>query len=121
MIFMADETQAPGAPVAPGAPGAPGTGEFVFRLRLPRGTEVLGVVTGRMGGSRFRVYCADKKDRMCRVPGKIKHDVWVKEGDIVIIEPWVIEGEKKGDIVWRYTKTQSYNLRKQGKLRDLPV
>jgi len=95
--------------------------EGYFRLRVPRGNEILGVVTGRMGGSRFTVYCNDKKDRLCRVPGKIKHEVWVKEGDIVIIEPWSVEGEKKADIIWRYTKTQSYNLRKQGLLKDLPV
>jgi len=102
-----------------------GTGEAgqepVFRLRLPRGTEIMGVITGRMGGSRFTVYCMDKKERMCRVPGKIKHNVWVKEGDVVILEPWKVEGEKKGDIVWRYTKIQVYQLRRQGKLKELPI
>lgn len=96
-------------------------GGTMFRQRLPRGNEILGVTTGRMGGSRFIVYCLDKKERMCRVPGKIKHEVWVKEGDVVIIEPWSVEGEKKGDIVWRYTKTQVYQLKRQGLLKDLPV
>jgi len=106
-----------GAVTVPGVEGA----EPTFRLRLPRGNEIMGVVTGRLGGSRFAVYCADKKERMCRVPGKIKHEVWVKEGDIVIIEPWSVEGDKKGDIVWRYTRIQSYQLKKQGKLKDLPL
>ena len=109
--FMVGET------AAPGIVGA----EPVFRLRLPRDKEILGVVTGRLGGSRFAVYCADKRERMCRVPGKIKHEVWVREGDIVIIKPWSVEGDKKGDIVWRYTKIQSYHLKKQGKLKDLPL
>ena len=95
--------------------------EGYFRLRVPRDKEIMGITTGRMGGGRFTVYCADKKDRMCRVPGKIKHQVWVKEGDIVIIEPWSVEGDKKGDIVWRYTRTQVYNLKRQGLLKDLPV
>lgn len=93
--------------------------EQSFRVRTPKGKEVLGLITGRVGGSRFIVLCSDKKERMCRVPGKIKHDIWVKEGDYVIVEPWAIEGDKKGDIIWRYTKIQAEWLRKHGFLKDL--
>lgn len=90
-------------------------------MRTPRKDEIVGLVVGRMGGSRFAVNCSDKKERLCRVPGKIKHQIWVKEGDVVIIKPWEIEGDKKGDIIWRYTRIQADALRRQGYLKDLPI
>ena len=65
------------------------------RVRTPRTGEIMGIVISRAGGSRFMVVCADKKERMCRVPGKIKHQIWVKDNDIVIIVPWSIEGDKR--------------------------
>ena len=92
----------------------------VARVRTPRPGEILGVVTNRSGGSRFMVICNDKKERMCRIPGKIKHQIWVREGDYVIIQPWQIEGDKKADIIWRYTKIQADWLRRNGFLKDLP-
>jgi len=98
-----------------------GEGEEVVRVRIPREGEVLGIVTARMAASKFSVSCADKKDRMCRIPGKIKRKTWVKEGDIVIVKPWEIEGEKKGDIIWRYIRIQVDLLRKKGLLKDLNI
>ncbi len=89
------------------------------RVRVPRSDEIIGVVIGRTGGSRFMVTCSDKKERMCRVPGKIKHQIWVREGDYVIIRPWPIEGDKKGDIIWRYTMVQADWLRRNGYLKEI--
>jgi translation initiation factor 1A len=94
-------------------------GQQTFRVRTPKDKEVLGQIIGRAGGSRFMVLCSDKKERLCRVPGKIKHDIWVKEGDYVIVEPWAIESDKKGDIIWRYTKIQADWLRRHGFLKGL--
>jgi len=90
-------------------------------VRVPRKDEIMGIVISRSGGGRFIVICADKKERMCRVPGKIKHQIWVKDNDIVIIMPWPIEGDKRADIVWRYTRVQSDWLRRNGYLKDLPI
>ncbi|VVB65623.1 Translation initiation factor 1A [Candidatus Gugararchaeum adminiculabundum] len=92
----------------------PGTEDIGFRVRLPKDGEILGLVTGLMGGSRMMVACKDGKDRMCRVPGKIKKKIWVKEGDVVIIVPWEIEKDTKGDVIWRYTKIQAEVLRRKG-------
>ncbi len=77
------------------------------RVRLPRDKEVLGIVIGLMGGSRMRVTCKDGKDRMCRIPGRMKNKVWVKEGDVVLVEPYEIEADKKADVVWRYNPIQA--------------
>jgi len=84
------------------------------RLRMPREGEVLGVVERLLGSSRMHVRCKDNKLRTARIPGKIRRRIWVREGDVVIVKPWSVQGDKKGDIVWRYTKTQVSRLMNQG-------
>ncbi len=83
---------------------------------MPMNNELLGVVEQMLGASRMSVRCKDDKTRMCRIPGKIKRRIWIKEGDIVIVKPWSVQGDKKGDVVWRYTKTQVEKLISQGVL-----
>lgn len=87
------------------------------RVRYPRRGEVFGIVSELKGGARMLVQCIDGKTRLCRVPGKIKRQVWVKLGDIVLVEPWSIESDAKGDIVYRYTRLQADYLRRQGILK----
>ncbi|MCX8195066.1 MAG: translation initiation factor eIF-1A [Candidatus Micrarchaeota archaeon] len=86
-------------------------------MRLPREGELLGVVVGTVGGGRLQVACKDGKERMCRIPGKIRRNIWVREGDIVIVVPWEIGGDKKADVIWRYNKLQAEWLRKQGYIK----
>ncbi len=86
------------------------------RFRMPRGSEVFGIVISLMGGSRMRVACKDGKERMCRIPGKMKNTIWVKDGDAVIVKPWDIEGDKKGDVVWRYRPLHAQWLKERGLL-----
>lgn len=81
---------------------------------MPRKSEVIGLVVAVVGGSRMRVACRDGKERICRIPGRLKNTMWVREGDVVIVEPWEIEGDKKGDIVWRYTPLQASMLKQKG-------
>ncbi len=88
--------------------------EQFFRIRTPRRGELLGAVTGLMGASRVRVECLDGKERLCRIPGKIKRNIWVKVDDTVIVEPWEIDPDRRGDIVWRYTRIQSEWLKRKG-------
>ena len=95
----------------------PADGEEI-RLRMPRKGEIFGVVAQLMGGARMLVQCADGKERLCRVPGKIKRQIWVKEGDVVLIEPWSVEGDAKADITYRYTRLQVEALRRKGLLQS---
>ena len=43
----------------------------------PRG-EMFGVVREMNGAARATVICADEKNRMCRIVGKMKKKVWVR-------------------------------------------
>lgn len=89
--------------------------EFV-RVRLPRGREVLGVIDQRVGGARMIIKCIDGKARNCRVPGRLKRSLWLREGDVVIVEPWEFDNEK-GDVLYKYNPAQVDWLRKKGYLK----
>jgi len=93
--------------------------EMAIRVRLPRGREILGILDQRLGGSRSRVKCMDGKTRICRIPGRLKRKLWVREGDVLIIEPWELSGDKKGDVVYKYQKNQANFLRQKGHLNTL--
>lgn len=95
----------------------PQSPEEPIRVRLPRRNEVMGEIEQILGASRFKIACQDGKTRMCRIPGKFRKRITVRVGDIVIVEPWSVEGDEKGDIVWIYNKTQSAWLRKRGYIR----
>lgn len=92
-----------------------------FRVRLPRTGQMLGIVQSRLGFGRMSVLASDGKVRVCRVPGKHRRHVWVKDNDIVLIEPWQFDGEHKADIVYKYSKAQAENLRYRGLLKVLGV
>jgi translation initiation factor 1A len=93
------------------------TGE-VMRVRLPRGKEVLGILDQRLGASRMSIRCLDGKSRNCRVPGRLKKKLWLREGDIVIVEPWEF-GNDKGDVVFKYNPTQAQWLQRKGYLKEI--
>lgn len=91
----------------------------LFRVKLPRGKQTFGVLEQRLGGSRMRVRCMDGKVRICRVPGRLKKKLWVREGDILLIEPWLLGGDEKGDVIFKYTHNQVDWLEKNGYLKEL--
>ena len=91
----------------------------LIRVRLPIGKEVLGVVQQRLGGSRMRVLCLDGKERICRIPGRLRRELWVRDGDVVLVEPWELGGDEKGDILFKYRPTQIDYLKRSGQLKQL--
>jgi len=91
----------------------------ISRIKLPQTGQVLGVLDQRLGASRTRVRCLDGKTRICRIPGRLKRRLWVRENDILIIEPWEFSGDEKGDILYKYTPTQVQYLKKRGHLKQI--
>lgn len=92
----------------------------VFRVRIPKGNELLGIVKQRLGGSRMRVLCLDGKERICRIPGRLRRALWVRENNIVIIEPWELGGDDKGDVIYKYKgKAEVDFLKKKGYLKNI--
>ncbi|MEA2090302.1 MAG: translation initiation factor eIF-1A [Thermoproteota archaeon] len=83
---------------------------------LPVKNDVLGVAVKMLGYDRVKVKCQDGNERLCRIRGKMKRRVWIREGDIVLVSPWDFQSEKRGDIFWRYTRAEVGWLRKKGYL-----
>jgi translation initiation factor 1A len=86
--------------------------EELKELILPGEGQVLGIVVKMLGFDRVVVRCTDGKERFCRIRGKMKRRVWIREGDVVLVSPWEFQSDSKGDIEWRYTKNQADWLRK---------
>jgi translation initiation factor 1A len=60
----------------------------------------------------------DGKTRNCRVPGRLRRELWLREGDVVIIEPWEFE-EDKGDVIFKYNPSQVDWLQRKGYLKTI--
>lgn len=93
--------------------------EELSRVRLPRGKQTFGILDQRLGASRLRARCLDGHTRICRIPGRLKRKMWVREGDVLLIEPWELGGEEKGDVIFKYKKTHIDWLKKKGYLKQL--
>jgi len=92
--------------------------EEIMRVRLPRGNEVLGEIEEMLGASRFRIICHDGNKRICRIPGRFRRRIKIRLGDIVIVKPWSIQSDEKGDVVWVYNRTQASWLARKGYLNN---
>ena len=87
--------------------------EGPVRVRYPRGKEIIGMITQRVGAGRMLISCMDGKTRNCRVPGRLRRELWLRENDVVIIEPWEYD-DGKGDVLFKYTKAAIERLKKEG-------
>jgi translation initiation factor 1A len=84
------------------------------QLMVPSANDILGVAIKLLGFDRVLVKCQDGNERLCRIRGKMKRRVWIREGDVVLVSPWDFQTDKRGDIFWRYTRAQAEMLRKKG-------
>ena len=90
--------------------------EEISDMVLPSANDVLGVAIKLLGFDRVLVKCQDGNERLCRIRGKMKRRVWIREGDVVLVSPWDFQSDKRGDVTWRYTRSQADVLRKNGYL-----
>ena len=96
--------------------------EGFTKLRLPRKNnfEQFAIVTKMHGTNQLKAACEDGLERMCRITGKMKKRVWIREGDAVVIKVWDFQ-PSKADVVWRYIAGQKNYLARKGFLKNLPV
>ena len=83
------------------------------RIKMPnrRMGEMFGRVVDIYGNERMEIFCEDGQHRIGRIRGKIKKRVWIRKGDLVVVNPWEFETEVKGklgkcEITWRYLKNE---------------
>ncbi|ELY64618.1 translation initiation factor eIF-1A [Natronococcus jeotgali] len=85
-------------------------------LRMPEDDEVFATVTNMLGANRVKVQCADGTERTARIPGKMQKRIWIREDDVVLVDPWDWQDEK-ADITWRYEKSEADQLRREGHIQ----
>ena len=88
----------------------------VVRVPMPHDDQMFGIVKRSLGNYRVEVACMDGNVRMGRIPGKMRKRNWIREGDVVIVKPWDVQGDEKCDIEYRYRKSQAQWLKKNGYL-----
>jgi len=76
---------------------------------MPDDDEVFAEVTNMLGANRVTVRCADGVERTARIPGRMQKRIWIRENDIVLVEPWDWQDEK-ADITWRYENSEAEQL-----------
>jgi initiation factor 1A len=47
--------------------------------------QMLGRVLRKLGDRRFRIFCNDSKERICKCVGSMRKSEWVEEGGVVIL------------------------------------
>ena len=90
--------------------------EEIKDMVLPVANDVLGIAVKLLGFDRVLVKCQNGLERLCRIRGKMKRRVWIRTGDVVLVSPWDFQSDKRGDVIWRYTRSQAELLRKNGYL-----
>ena len=96
-----------------------GSGDKI-RVTLPNKkiNEMFAIADQILGGRRVRAVCEDGESRLARIPGKMRRRQWVREGDLVIVQPWDFQ-DSRADVRMRYTKTQSIYLSRKGVLPEI--
>ncbi len=86
-------------------------------LLLPKEEEgqTLCVVTDLIGGNYVKVFCMDGKERMARIPGKLRRRMWINPKDIVLLGVWEFRDDR-GDVLYRYTRDEKKKLLEMGVL-----
>ena len=95
-------------------------GSDKIRVPLPKRkiNEMFAIADQILGGRRVTAVCEDGESRLARIPGKMRRRQWVREGDLIVVQPWDFQ-DSKADVRSRYTKTQSIYLSRKGVLPEI--
>lgn len=85
------------------------------KVRYPKGNEFIGKVERRHGGSRMTVRSSSGETYLARVPGRVKKFLWIREGNIVLLQPWEYD-TSKADLVYKYKDVEIKKLEEEGYL-----
>jgi len=98
----------------------------VSRVKMPyrRNGEMFARVVEIYGQERMGVFCEDGKHRVGRIRGKIKKRVWIRKGDLVVINPWEFETPVEGkmekcEISWRYLRHEVSYLERNRRIPEI--
>jgi translation initiation factor 1A len=91
---------------------------YLKEMVMPQSGELFGRVIKLVGGDNIIVKSSDGRVRTCRIRGKIKRKMWIRDNDLVLIAPWDFQSDK-ADIIWRYISAHADKLEQDGLLQGL--
>ncbi|XGW13429.1 hypothetical protein V3C99_000060 [Haemonchus contortus] len=89
-------------------------------LRLKDDGQEYGRVLKVFGNRYVLVFCSDNKQRVCRIRGRLRKNVKVRAGGIVLVELRDYQ-DYKGDIIYKYTYPEAQLLKKRKKVPLQPT
>ncbi|MEC9119424.1 MAG: translation initiation factor eIF-1A [Candidatus Thermoplasmatota archaeon] len=94
-----------------------GDGSTRIRVPLPnrKVNEMFAIADQMLGGRRVRAICEDGEVRISRIPGKMRRRQWVREEDLIVVQPWEYQDDR-ANVITRYSKTQAMYLSRKGQL-----
>ncbi|HJM66108.1 MAG TPA: translation initiation factor eIF-1A [Candidatus Thalassarchaeaceae archaeon] len=94
-----------------------GDGSTRIRVPLPKRkvNEMFAIADQMLGGRRVRAICEDGEVRIARIPGKMRRRQWVREEDLIVVQPWEYQDDR-ANVITRYSKTQAMYLSRKGQL-----
>ncbi len=93
--------------------------EEIRRIKRPEEGEVYAMVEQMLGSDKLRVQCEDGKERIARIPGKMRKRIWIRVGDLILVKPWKVQTDSRCDVSWRYTPTQAKWIRRKNILKNI--
>ena len=98
------------------------SGEGTSRIRVPlpkrKVNEMFAIADQMLGGRRVRAICEDGEVRIARIPGKMRRRQWVREEDLIVVQPWEYQDDR-ANVISRYSKTQAMYLSRKGQLPSI--
>jgi translation initiation factor 1A len=94
------------------------TESHLKELLLPQQSELPGHIVKAIGGDNIIVNCPVGKVMTCRIGGKIKRRMWIRENDLVLVAPWNFPPGRV-DIIWQYIAAHADKLEQDGNPNDL--
>jgi translation initiation factor 1A len=78
---------------------------------MPDQVQLFGRVIKLVGGDN-NIKCTDGKVRTCRIRGKIKRRMWIRDNDLVLVAPWDFQSDR-ADIIWRYISAHAEKIKQR--------
>ncbi|KAH3735936.1 hypothetical protein DPMN_042497 [Dreissena polymorpha] len=70
-----------------------------------------------LGNGRFEAMCFDGQKWLCHIRGKLRKNVWITAGDIILIGLRDYQ-DTKADVILKYTPDEARNLKTYGELPE---
>ena len=93
-----------------------GTGEKRTLEFKEEGQEYARVLK-MLGDGRLEARCSDGETRICHIRGKMRKRIWIKSGDLILIQVRSFQLDK-GDVIYKYNEEEDRTLQAYEELTD---